>query len=54
MAKVISFEKFTALHNAGLSEHEIRNADAPQLHSASDDFVRAITHRAAKGSQRGY
>ena len=54
MTKVISFEKFSALRNAGLNEREIREAAAPQVHSASDDFSRAIVHRAAKGSSRGY
>lgn len=55
MSKIISFEKFVALTAAGLDEREARGAHhAPQIHSASENFVQTVQHRAGKGAQRGY
>jgi hypothetical protein len=53
MTKIISFEKFQILHQAGISELEARALHhTPQCHSASDNMVQTEAQRAQRG-QRG-
>lgn len=55
MAKVISFEKFEVLKAAGLNEREAKGVHhAPQLHSASENYVQTVTRHASPGAKRGW
>lgn len=52
MSKIVSFEKFVVLKEAGLSEQQAKALHhINHLHSASESFVTAVATRATQGKK---
>ena len=55
MTRVISFERFVALNEAGVDARATKACGkVVQLHSANEDFSAAIKRRTSERARRGY